>query len=133
MNGFDYEKMNDKRSKAVKNNKDSYNIVDGVKYINIMNNDTIIYNVLSICEVLNEDLGDFDHRIGHLKFSVMENYIIKLIKNNDIFNVDKKIKDWIIRNYKRVTYDKRNNKELNKMIRNNYFFYFKNDSEVYYM
>lgn len=131
-NKFTVDDLYQLQEETEKENKKSYHVEDGVRYINIVNCDRIFWNASSICSVLSDDLKQIDKRISTLSYSRLHKLLCKIINSNEMNNCDKKIKDWICRNYK-TYYDSKANRELNRMIRNNYKFYYSNRHKQLWM
>ena len=119
------------QDKTIQENKDSYKVIDGVKYINIANCNRMYWNATSICETLADDLRNIDKRICYLQFSRLNKMLCRIINTSATGETDKKVKDWIIRNYKNYL-NSDNNRELNRLIRGGYVFYFDNRHGILY-
>lgn len=128
MNMEEYVELQDT---TIQKNKESYyQSEDGVTYINIVNCDRMYWNATSIIEFLIEDMVDVDNKLSHLSFSQLNNLLCRIINKYQINEVDTKIKEWIVRNNRKWCLE--NNPKFNKMIRNNYVFYYDNKHGTLY-
>ena len=122
-----YVKLQDETIQA---NKDSYEIKDGVRYINIAECNRMYWNATAIVEILIEDMRGVDNKLSHLSFSALNKLLCKIINKGEIEKADAKIKSWFIRNNR--LWSAENNRELNKLIRSNYVFYYDNKHGTLY-
>lgn len=127
---MDADKYFELQEKAIKENKESYKIRDGVRYINVTECDSMHWNATAIMETLCDDFRDMETGLEYLRFSTFAKFICKIFTKNEFDKADKKIKDWIIRNNRKLF--NKADREFNKMIRNNYVFYCKLKHDVYY-
>ena len=122
-----YVKLQDE---TIQSNKDSYEIKDGVRYINIAECNRMYWNATAIVEILIEDMRGVDNNLSHLSFNTLNKLLCKIINKGEIEKADTKIKSWFIRNNRQ--WGTGNNRELNKLIRNNYVFYYDNKHGTLY-
>ena len=127
MDVAEYVKLQDT---TIQQNKESYKLENGIRYINIVNCDRMYWNATAIIEFLVEDMKGTDNKLSHLSFNQLNKLLCRIINRGEIADADKKIKDWIIRNNR--TWCDVSNPEFNKMIRNNYVFYYDNKHGVLY-
>lgn len=127
MDVAEYVKLQDN---TIAENKKQYYTKDGVTYINIVECDRMYWNATSIIEFLIDDMNGVDNKLSHLSFSALNNLLCRIINRGEIAKADKKIKEWIVRNNR--NWCSENNKEFNKLIRNNYVFYYDNKHGTLY-
>lgn len=126
------EKYMELQNKTISENKNSYKTKNGITYINVVECDRMYWNATSIIEFLMEDMNKIGvkNNFNHLSYSQLNKLLCRIINRYEITELDKKVKEWFVRNNRRWDKEyygvKESNRELNKLIRNNYVFYYDN-------